>query len=85
MSLGTWFIMITKFWEQSRLFAAGNRAAKEFWTTSSVRDGLTRLKPSSPFHFIANNGLQACEHHEGALTDAIDRHTWITMSIQRAV
>jgi biopolymer transport protein ExbB len=85
MSLGTWYIMISKFIEQSRLFAAGRAAAKDFWTTSSVRDGVVRLKENSPFRFIAENGLSASEHHEGAMTDVIDRHTWITMSVQRAV
>ena len=85
MSLGTWYIMISKYIEQARLFAAGRAAAKEFWTTSSVREGVVRLKETSPFRFIAENGLSASEHHEGAMTDAIDRHTWITMSVQRAV
>jgi biopolymer transport protein ExbB len=85
MSLGTWYIMISKFIEQSRLFAAGRAAARDFWTTSSVRDGVVRLKENSPFRFIAENGLSASEHHEGAMTDVIDRHTWITMSVQRAV
>jgi biopolymer transport protein ExbB len=85
MSLGTWYIMITKVWEQGRLFAAAKAAAKDFWTTPSVKDGVQRLKPSSPFRFIAENGLSATEHHEGALTDSIDLHTWVTMSVQRAV
>ena len=85
MSLGTWYIMISKFIEQSRLFAAGRTAARDFWVTSSVREGMGRLKENSPFRFIAENGLSACEHHEGSMTDAIDRHTWITMSVQRAV
>jgi biopolymer transport protein ExbB len=84
MSLGTWYIMIVKFWEQARLFAAGRKANKDFWKTASVRDGVQRLKPTSPFRFVAENGLSATEHHEGALTDAIDLHTWTTMSIQRA-
>jgi biopolymer transport protein ExbB len=84
MSLGTWYIMILKFFEQSRLFAQGRAANKDFWKTASVREGVQRLKPASPFRFVAENGLQASEHHEGALTDAIDLHTWVTMSIQRA-
>ncbi len=85
MSLGTWYIMITKFFEQMRVFAAGRAAANEFWKTSSVPEGVQRLKESSPFRFIAESGLSASEHHDGALTDAIDLHTWVTMSIQRAV
>jgi biopolymer transport protein ExbB len=84
MSLGTWYIMITKFFEQGSLFRAGKAAAKDFWKTSSVREGVKALKPASPFRYIAENGISASEHHDGALTDAIDLHTWVTMSVQRA-
>ena len=84
MSLGTWYIMITKFFEQMSLFRSYKNATKDFWKTASVRDGIQRLKPTSPFRYIAENGLSASEHHEGALTDSIDLHTWVTMSIQRA-
>jgi biopolymer transport protein ExbB len=84
MSAGTWYIMITKYFEQGSLFRAGKAAAKDFWKTSSVREGAQRLKPASPFRYIAENGISASEHHDGALTDAIDLHTWVTMSIQRA-
>jgi biopolymer transport protein ExbB len=84
MSLGTWYIMITKYFEQMSLFRAGKTAAKDFWKTSSVREGVQRLKPASPFRYIAENGISASEHHDGALTDAIDLHTWVTMSVQRA-
>jgi biopolymer transport protein ExbB len=66
------------------LFRAGKTAAKDFWKTSSVREGVQRLKPASPFRYIAENGISASEHHDGALTDAIDLHTWVTMSVQRA-
>jgi biopolymer transport protein ExbB len=34
---------------------------------------------------VVEDGLGAAEHHEGKLTEQIDRHTWITMSLQRAV
>ena len=84
MSLGTWYIMITKFWEQARVFSASRAANKDFWKTNSVRDGVQQLKPASPFRYIAENGISATEHHEGKLTDAIDLHTWVTMAIQRA-
>jgi biopolymer transport protein ExbB len=85
MSFGTWYIMISKFIEQSRMFAAAKAAARDFWKTNSVREGVGRLKEASPFRFIAESGLSASEHHDGALTDSIDLHTWVTMSVQRAV
>jgi len=31
------------------------------------------------------DGLRAASHHDGRLTDRIDLHEWITMSLQRAV
>ena len=34
---------------------------------------------------IAEDGLRATSHHEGRLTDRIDLHEWITMSLTRAV
>jgi biopolymer transport protein ExbB len=85
MSLGSWYIIVTKFIEQARVFSAAKVAAREFWQTKSVREGVQRLKENSPFRFIAESGISASEHHEGSLTDSIDLHTWVTMSVQRAV
>ena len=85
MSLGTWYIMVSKYIEQAILFSAGKKASTEFWKTNSVPEGVQRLKETSPFRYIAESGLSATEHHEGALTDSIDLHPWVTMSVQRAV
>ena len=85
MSVGTWYIMIIKVWEQSRLFSAGKSANKNFWTAGSVQESVGKLKPTSPFRYIAESGVQASEHHEGTLVEQIDLNTWVTMSMQRAV
>jgi biopolymer transport protein ExbB len=34
---------------------------------------------------VAEDGLRASAHHEGRLTDRIDLHEWVTMSLQRSV
>ncbi|WP_342627478.1 MotA/TolQ/ExbB proton channel family protein [Nguyenibacter vanlangensis] len=85
MSLGTWYIMVTKFFEQARMFSAAKEAAKTFWTKSSIQEGAAALKPSSPFRYIADTGIVAAEHHEGTMQESIDLHSWTSMSIQRAV
>jgi biopolymer transport protein ExbB len=85
MSLGSWYIMITKAWEQTRLLSASRPARDVLRNTSSVQESVTTLKPSSPFRYIGETGISATEHHEGALLEQIDLNTWITMSIQRAV
>ncbi len=85
MSLGTWYIMITKYFEQARLFGASKAATRDFWTKPTVSEGAQALKTSSPFRYIADTGIAATEHHEGTLTESIALHEWVTMSIQRAV
>jgi biopolymer transport protein ExbB len=85
MSLMTWYIMIVKVWEQSRLMAAARAANRSFWTGNSVTASIGTLKASSPFRYIAESGASATEHHEGTLVEQIDLHSWVTMSIQRAV
>lgn len=85
MSAGTWYIFVTKLIEQSKLMAQATAAEKNFWTAASVTEGATRLKENSAFRGVVEDGLRATEHHDGALTDHIDLHEWVTMSLQRSV
>ncbi|GAN52822.1 MotA/TolQ/ExbB proton channel family protein [Tanticharoenia sakaeratensis] len=85
MSVGTWLIMILKFFEQGRVFSASKEAAAKFWNKSSVQEGASSLKESSPFRYVAETGIVAAEHHEGSMRDAIDLHSWTAMSIDRSV
>jgi len=85
MSAGTWIIMITKFFEQGRVFSSSKEAASKFWTKSSVQEGAAALKESSPFRYVAETGIVAAEHHDGSMRDSIDLHSWTAMSIQRSV
>jgi biopolymer transport protein ExbB len=85
MSMGSWYIIFTKLFEQRKLLKSAKAASENFWTSGSVRKGMDTLDEGSAFRFIAEQGLKADEHHEGSLVEQIDRHTWITMSVQRAV
>jgi len=85
MSMGSWYIIFVKLWEQYKLMAEGRAMRKSFWKATSLRDGAKKLKGSSAYRFIAESGLDANEHHEGSLTENIDLNTWVTMSVQRAV
>jgi biopolymer transport protein ExbB len=78
-------IIFTKLFEQRKLLKSAKAASANFWTSGSVKKGMETLDEGSAFRFIAEQGLKADEHHEGSLVEQIDRHTWITMSMQRAV
>jgi biopolymer transport protein ExbB len=84
MSLGSWFIIFTKVWDQRALKKSSKIVEKSFWTADSIKEGVERLPKGNDFRFIAEDGLRAASHHEGRLTDRIDLHEWITMALQRA-
>jgi biopolymer transport protein ExbB len=85
MSLASWYVILTKLWDQRKLKQSARVVEKQFWTAPSIKDGVERLKKGDDFRSIAEDGLRAASHHDGRLTDRIDLHEWITMSLQRAV
>ena len=85
MSMGTWYILVVKVVEQSKLFRQYKAAKKTFWSAGSLQDGANSLAEGNAFRFIAERALGAGQHHEGSQLDQIDLNTWITMQVQRAV
>ena len=85
MSMGSWYILITKLYESLKISGEARAARKGFFKHASLGDAAKTLKDGSAFRFIAESGIEANDHHEGALTEHIDRNTWVTMSVQRSV
>jgi biopolymer transport protein ExbB len=84
MSIGSWYIIVTKVYEQAKMKAQARAAEKTFWRAPTVREGAESLKSGSPFRFIAESGLEASSKHVGLLGH-VQLNDWITMSIQRAI
>ena len=85
MSMGSWYILITKLIDQIRMGGQAKEARTKFWKSASVAAGISTLATTSPYRFIAETGANSTQHHDGALLEQIDLNTWVTMSIQRAV
>ncbi|WP_323119131.1 MotA/TolQ/ExbB proton channel family protein [Burkholderia alba] len=85
MSMGSWYIMITKFLEQFRANRRAKLADEQLWTAPSLSEGAKLLDEASPFRFIAETAIEAGEHHDEALLEAVDRNTWIDVSVERAI
>jgi biopolymer transport protein ExbB len=85
MSMGTWYILVTKLIDQSLLLRQAREANRRFWTAASLNEGVEALGKRSAFRRLVEDGLRAGEHHEGTLTEQIDLNSWITMSLQRSV
>ncbi|WP_175861616.1 MotA/TolQ/ExbB proton channel family protein [Burkholderia cepacia] len=85
MSMGSWYIMITKFLEQLRANRRAKLADAQLWSAPSLTEGARLLDEASPFRFIAETAIEAGEHHEDALLEAVDRNTWIDVSVERSI
>lgn len=84
MSMGSWYIIVTKLLEQIRIGSHARDAGQSFWAAGTVRQGADGLRAGSPFRYIAEQGIEATKKHDGLLGH-VDLNTWITMSIQRAM
>jgi len=86
MSLASWYIILTKVWDQRRIRKSYLQVEKGFWTAGNLRDGTGKLTgKDNVFKMVAEDGMSAAQHHEGRLTDQIPLHEWITVSLFRSV
>ncbi len=85
MSMASWYILITKLYESLKISSQARAAGKGFFKATSLSEAINTLKDGSAFRYIAESGVAANEHHEGALTENIDRSTWVTNRVQRSI
>lgn len=85
MSMGSWYILVTKLYASFKMGGEARGVRQSFFKAASLDAATSALPESSAFRYIAETGINAREHHEGALTEHIDRNTWVTMSVQRSV
>jgi biopolymer transport protein ExbB len=81
MSLGTWYIFVTKYWEQARVLGQAKTTEKKFWTAANLEDGIEKLGKNNVFRNVAERGQQAMARQGGMLSQA----DWVQMSLARAV
>jgi len=84
MSVGSWYIMIVKLLEQSKMGRHARTVDRQFWSAPSVSNGAGALEKNSAYRFIAEAGVQATTDH-GGLKSHIPMNEWISMSITSAV
>ena len=53
MSLASWYIMLTKLWDQRRLTKSAINVGKNFWTSGSVKEAVERLPKGDDFRTIS--------------------------------
>jgi biopolymer transport protein ExbB len=84
MSVGTWYILFTKYLEQGRVMKHARTADNRFWRASSVKEGIAQLEGGSAFRAIVEDGQKAVQEH-ASLSGAIDMNEWVSMALSRSV
>ena len=58
MSMGSWYVIVTKLIEQMVLSHHAGDAEREFWKAASIADGAEKLARRSAFRMMIEDGLR---------------------------
>ncbi len=83
MSIGSFYILFTKLFEQQKVINQGKRVREVFWKSNSLREGAAKLDKNSAYRQIVDDGIQAQDQHK-KLTDPVEAHDWLHGSLARS-
>ena len=83
MSFGSFYILFTKWVEQSKVMRQGRELRAKFWSAPTLKDGAAKLDKNSAWRQLVDDGLKAEEAH-GKMTDALEAHDWLHGSLARS-
>lgn len=86
MSLASWFVILTKFWDQRRIARSYAEVQKKFWAAGSLQDGMSALTGrDNVFRMLTEDGLRAAHYHKGHLTEQVALNDWISVALFRSI
>ena len=83
MSIGTFYILFTKFLQQQKIINQGKKVRASFWNSPNLREASTKLDAKSAYRSIVEDALVAQDQHS-KLTDPVDQHEWVAGSLARS-
>ncbi len=83
MSVGSFYILFTKLFEQNKLMKQYKAVETTFWRAPSLREGATKLEKDSAWRQLADDAVKAQEDH-GKMTDSLESHDYMHGSLQRS-
>jgi len=83
MSIGSFYILITKLLEQNRIFRQYKAVRANFWRAATLREGASKLDKDSAWRQLVEDGLAAEEQHS-KMTDSMEAHDWLQGSMARS-
>ncbi len=85
MSLASWYVILAKLWDQSRIRKSYVEAQRKFWAAGNLHDGMAALTGrDNVFRMLAEDGVRAAQYHQGHLTEQVSLNEWISVSLYRS-
>jgi biopolymer transport protein ExbB len=86
MSLASWYVILSKLWEQRLIRKSSAEARRKFWTAGNLWDGMAVLAGrDNVYRMLVEDGLRAAQNHEGRLAAQISLDDWVRVSLHRSV
>jgi len=83
MSVGSFYILITKLLEQNKILNQYKAIRSNFWRANSLSEGATKLDKNSAWRQLVDDGL-AAESQHAKMTDTLEAHDWLHGSLARS-
>ncbi|QSB45298.1 MotA/TolQ/ExbB proton channel family protein [Altererythrobacter sp. FM1] len=83
MSVGSFYILITKWLEQQKILNQYKTIRTSFWRAPNLKEGAAKLDKNSAWRQIVDDGLAAEDQH-GKMTDSLEAHDWLHGSLARS-
>ena len=83
MSVGSFYILITKLLEQNKVMRQYNDVRSGFWRANSLDEGAKKLEANSAWRQLVDDSLAARQQH-AKMTDDVEAHDWLHGSMARS-
>lgn len=89
MSVASWYLMVIKFYQALTLRSANREYSNYFWQASSIEAGLRHHSGETLVSRIANQAVDAAEHHQAHVAshveDACNKDEFIARAMRRQI
>lgn len=83
MSVGSFYILITKYTEQKKVMNQFKGVQSNFWRAPSLKDGASKLEKNSAWKQLVDDAIKA-DDENGKMSDSLEAHDWMHGSLQRS-
>ena len=83
MSVGSFYILITKYLEQAKILGQWKGIRSNFWRAPSLSEGAAKLDRNSAWRQLVDDSLEA-ERNIDKMHDNLEAHDWLHGSLARS-